>query len=100
MPLTDHMTQKMEKERNRNSCRNTKATSPSQSNLQLLVLLLVCGVPLTSGKDVKEEVVGYGYKIGSVNSGLTGKLLTADLSLIKRSSVYGNDIQHLNLIAE
>jgi alpha-glucosidase len=57
-------------------------------------------VPLTSGKDVKEEVVGYGYKIGSVNSGLTGKLLTADLSLIKRSSVYGNDIQHLNLIAE
>ena len=56
-------------------------------------------MPLTSGKEVKEEVVGYGYKVGSVNSGSTGQSLTADLSIIKKSSVYGNDIQHLNLVA-
>ncbi|KAJ6301188.1 hypothetical protein OIU77_015491 [Salix suchowensis] len=85
----------MEKER------NPKATSQSHSNLPLIFcfILLVHRVPLASGKEVKEEVVGYGYKVGSVNTGSTGQSLTADLSIIKKSSVYGNDIQHLNLVA-
>jgi alpha-glucosidase len=93
------MTQRMEKERNKTGSRNPKAISQSNSNLLLIFFLLVHWVPLISGKEVKEEVVGYGYKVGSVNSGFTGKSLTADLSLIKESSVYGDDIQHLSLVA-
>ncbi|ONK59261.1 uncharacterized protein A4U43_C08F4630 [Asparagus officinalis] len=46
-----------------------------------------------------EQIVGYGYELGSVYSDPSGKLLNAELKLIKNSSVYGPDIQNLNLFA-
>ncbi|KAH1066676.1 hypothetical protein J1N35_031663 [Gossypium stocksii] len=43
------------------------------------------------------EAVGYGYKLKSVSVDPEQKWLTADLVLIRNSSVYGPDIQKLNL---
>ncbi|KAA3489466.1 alpha-glucosidase [Gossypium australe] len=43
------------------------------------------------------EAVGYGYKLKSVSVDPDQKWLTADLALIRNSSVYGPDIQKLNL---
>lgn len=43
--------------------------------------------------------VGYGYTISTVNNDPKGNSLTADLNLVKTSSVFGPDIPHLNLVA-
>ncbi|TYH70487.1 hypothetical protein ES332_D05G120800v1 [Gossypium tomentosum] len=43
------------------------------------------------------EAVGYGYKLKSVSVDPEQKWLAADLALIRNSSVYGPDIQKLNL---
>ncbi|KAJ4702567.1 alpha-glucosidase-like [Melia azedarach] len=43
------------------------------------------------------EDVGYGYTLQSATVDSSLKSLTADLSLIKNSSLYGPDIQNLNL---
>ncbi|KAA8537094.1 hypothetical protein F0562_029572 [Nyssa sinensis] len=53
--------------------------------------------PTSNG--LEEEAVGYGYAIRSVTVDRSGKSLSADLQLIKKSSVFGPDIQNLNLIA-
>lgn len=47
----------------------------------------------------KETQVGYGYTIINVKSDPTGKSLSANLKLIKSSSVFGPDIPLLNLSA-
>nr|XP_004295461.2 PREDICTED: alpha-glucosidase-like [Fragaria vesca subsp. vesca] len=45
-----------------------------------------------------QELVGYGYKVQSVNSSdSSGKTLTVNLGLINSSSVYGPDISNLTL---
>ncbi|XP_011040580.1 PREDICTED: alpha-glucosidase-like [Populus euphratica] len=74
-----------------------KAISHSHHSLLFLYIILFssCWVALSSG----EEVVGYGYTIESVSVNLPGKWLSANLSLIKNSTVYGADIPHLNFFA-
>ena len=45
-----------------------------------------------------QELVGYGYKVESVNnSDSSGKTLTVNLGLVNSSSVYGPDISNLTL---
>ncbi|KAK1284273.1 hypothetical protein QJS10_CPB21g00989 [Acorus calamus] len=44
---------------------------------------------------VLEEAVGYGYRLRSVTIDPSGRSLTADLKLIRNSSIYGPDIQNL-----
>ncbi|KAG5235839.1 alpha-glucosidase [Salix suchowensis] len=65
-------------------------------------LLFLCSILLSSywlALSSGEEVVGYGYSIESVSVNLPGKWLSANLSLIKNSTVYGADIPRLNLFA-
>ncbi|PQM42999.1 alpha-glucosidase [Prunus yedoensis var. nudiflora] len=60
-----------------------------------------CGLVSSSNtKEAKEAAVaGFGYKIQSVNYDSSGNSLTANLGLIKKSSLYGPDIPNLNLHA-
>ncbi|KAJ6774208.1 hypothetical protein OIU79_017604 [Salix purpurea] len=46
-------------------------SSQSHNNLPLIFrfFLLVHQVPLASGKEVKEEVIGYGYKVSTKRKG-------------------------------
>ncbi|KAA8537095.1 hypothetical protein F0562_029573 [Nyssa sinensis] len=62
-----------------------------------LAFLASTATPTSNG--LEEEAVGYGYTIRSVTVDRSGKRLSADLQLIKNSSVFGPDIQNLNLIA-
>ena len=65
-----------------------------QSSLLCLLIFLSC---LVCGE--VEEIAGYGYAVQSVGVDQSGKLLKADLRLIKNSTIFGPDIQNLNLIA-
>ncbi|KAF1890651.1 hypothetical protein Lal_00013246 [Lupinus albus] len=49
--------------------------------------------------DDGQSYVGFGYTISSVNNDFSGHSLTANLNLIKSSSVFGDDIKHLTLNA-
>ncbi|KAL5577887.1 hypothetical protein UlMin_019586 [Ulmus minor] len=52
---------------------------------------------LLTGKD--SEAVGYGYTIHSIYKHSSKNLLSADLCLLKETSTYGRDIQHLSFTA-
>ncbi|KAG0482690.1 hypothetical protein HPP92_010774 [Vanilla planifolia] len=53
-----------------------------------------------SSSSLQEEIpAGCGYLLDSVFADRSGKLLTAELNLIRNSSVYGPDIQVLNFLA-
>ncbi|KAF3642646.1 Alpha-glucosidase [Capsicum annuum] len=65
------------------------------SNFLLYFTLLVQLLALTTNS----EPTGYGYIVRSVGVDSSGRTLTAHLQLIKRSSVFGPDIQNLSLTA-
>ncbi|PHU17068.1 Alpha-glucosidase [Capsicum chinense] len=52
-----------------------------------------------SSLTTNSEPTGYGYIVRSVGVDSSGRTLTAHLQLIKRSSVFGPDIQNLSLTA-
>lgn len=60
---------------------------------------LASSLPSAGAGDGGDSAVGYGYRIRSVDVDPTGKSLTADLDLIRKSSVYGPDVQRLSLQA-
>ncbi|POO03256.1 Glycoside hydrolase [Trema orientale] len=68
-------------------------------HLLLLILLIIFQVSTCFLSCLAQTPVGYGYKIQSITSHNSGKSLTADLRLIKKSSTYGPDIQYLTLTA-
>ncbi|XVE89376.1 hypothetical protein DITRI_Ditri19aG0196700 [Diplodiscus trichospermus] len=61
-----------------------------------LFFIIFCSSYSVRGVD---EAVGYGYKLKSVSIGSNQKWLNAHLVLIRNSSVYGPDVQNLNLCA-
>uniref|UniRef100_A0A5B7AC29 alpha-glucosidase n=1 Tax=Davidia involucrata TaxID=16924 RepID=A0A5B7AC29_DAVIN len=68
-------------------------------SLFFYVLILSCFAPISNGELQTEEPVGYGYTIRSISIDSSGNSLSADLQLINKSSIFGPDIQNLNLIA-
>ncbi|ESR32427.1 hypothetical protein CICLE_v100304491mg, partial [Citrus x clementina] len=70
------------------------AAASYHQHLSLLLLFLYC-IFVAAEKDS----VGYGYSVRSVAVDYSLKSLTAGLGLIRSSSVYGPDIQSLNLFA-
>ena len=81
--------------------KNRAIPSLISHNNNLVFLLLVYVQLFTSflSCSAQKPVVGYGYKIQSISGHNSGKLLTADLQLVKKSSTYGPDIQSLTLTA-
>ncbi|KAK7303621.1 hypothetical protein RJT34_14531 [Clitoria ternatea] len=63
----------------------------------IFVSVLFCSVTADSSSEATP--IGYGYTISTVNNDPAIKYLTANLNLIKPSSVFGPDIPHLNLVA-
>ncbi|XP_010941563.1 probable alpha-glucosidase Os06g0675700 [Elaeis guineensis] len=53
----------------------------------------------SSSHSQQEPAVGYGYKVQSISVNPSGKSLIAKLQLIQKSSIYGPDVQDLNLFA-
>ncbi|KAG0478032.1 hypothetical protein HPP92_012751 [Vanilla planifolia] len=67
--------------------------SPNVSFFFLLSLLLA------SSPSLSQEPVSYGYQLHSLHSHASGGLFTAQLQLIRNTTIYGPDIQKLNLTA-
>lgn len=65
----------------------------------ILVLVFLCYVIFVAGEAAETEAVGYGYVVLRSAATDSSSSLTADPGLIKSSSVYGPDIQNLNLFA-
>ncbi|MED6193607.1 hypothetical protein PIB30_021259 [Stylosanthes scabra] len=66
----------------------------------ILFCICICLIFSHFAASKETEVVGYGYTISNVNNeDFSGTSLTANLKLIKSSSIYGPDIPHLNLVA-
>ncbi|EXB75149.1 hypothetical protein L484_025925 [Morus notabilis] len=66
--------------------------------LQLCANFFLSSLAQTQPHDGPVDI-GYGYRLQSVHSDNSGKSLTADLQLIKKTSTYGPDIQQLRLTA-
>ena len=80
----------------------SRAIPPLISQNHNLVFLLLIYIQLFTSFlpcSAQKPVVGYGYKIQSISGHNSGKLLTADLQLVKKSPTYGPDIQSLTLTA-
>ncbi|KAJ7982243.1 alpha-glucosidase [Quillaja saponaria] len=90
--------------------RTVLLSQPQQLLLLLLFFFNFCvfifngdaaadGVAAEAESTEYSSAIGYGYNIGSVAVGPSGNSLTANLNLIKTSSVYGPDIPQLKLIS-
>ncbi|XP_052202376.1 alpha-glucosidase isoform X2 [Diospyros lotus] len=64
-------------------------------SLLLSAFLLSCFVLISH----EEQVIGYGYRVTRIGTDSSKKSLTADLQLIKKSSLFGPDVQKLKLTA-
>lgn len=69
-----------------------------QWHLIFHVVLICFSFPNYSAQ-TDELLVGYGYSVKSVSKDSNGSSLTANLHIIRNSSVFGPDIQNLNLVA-
>ncbi|XP_038993283.1 alpha-glucosidase-like [Hibiscus syriacus] len=67
------------------------------NNLLLFFIIISSSSSSCSVIHGVNEAVGYGYKLKSVSVDPNNKWLTAGLALIRNCSVYGPDIQNLNL---
>lgn len=82
----------------RQTMRKKKPTE-TKSTAFLLPYFFLALLVLSTNGEAEEEAVGYGYTVRSIAADPSGKWLTANLQLIKSSSVYGPDIQSLVLLA-
>lgn len=62
-------------------------------------LVLICFSFLNSLAQTDQLPVGYGYSVKSVSKDSNGSFLSANLHVIRSSSVFGPDIQNPNLVA-
>ncbi|KAH9795684.1 acid maltase-related [Citrus sinensis] len=69
----------------------------THSYLQILALLVISLGYIFSVAEAQDQTAGFGYVIRSSTNDSSS--LTADLALIKSSSVFGPDIQNLSLFA-
>ena len=71
------------------------------SIITLFILLIILSIDRKTIADNhnEPEPIGYGYSLKSVAIGPSGKSLTADLQLNRKSSVFGPDIDELHLFA-
>ncbi|RYQ79207.1 hypothetical protein Ahy_Scaffold6g107915 [Arachis hypogaea] len=84
----------------RSETRTTMFPPPITIFFYICICLIFCHFVTYSSSSEEIEVVGYGYTISNVNNeDLLGTSLSANLNLIKSSSIYGPDIPHLNLVA-
>nr|CAD1832058.1 unnamed protein product [Ananas comosus var. bracteatus] len=75
-------------------------TLRSLPNLLILLLIFFFYSFSAIQSDSKtNQIAGYGYDLRSISVDPSGKSLTAELRLIRESSVYGPDIPNLNLFA-
>ncbi|XP_023753493.1 alpha-glucosidase isoform X1 [Lactuca sativa] len=66
----------------------------------ILLILLSIDHRKTLADSIKQpEAIGYGYSLRSIALGSSGKSLVADLQLNKKSSLFGPDIDELQLFA-
>lgn len=78
-----------------------KMTQPSTTIITPLPLIFCICLSLIfcSTSSLQTATVGYGYTISTVTNSPISNSLTANLNLIKPSSVFGPDIPHLSLTA-
>jgi alpha-glucosidase len=76
----------------------TKTRAPPLLSFFFIIICVTLSQTVADSPS-KATQVGYGYTITTVKTDPTTKSLTANLKLIKSSSVYGPDIPLLNLTA-
>ncbi|MQL97092.1 hypothetical protein Taro_029774, partial [Colocasia esculenta] len=61
--------------------------------------LAAAAAAAAAAAEAGDDVVGYGYRVSTVNADIAGRSLSADLLLIQSSTVYGPDVQNLRFTA-
>ncbi|KZV29372.1 hypothetical protein F511_15904 [Dorcoceras hygrometricum] len=81
--------------------RRTSSITRADHGFGFLVLVFILSQAITSSLSEQsgEQLIGYGYRVGSVTNDSSGKSLTAQLQLINSTSIFGPDIEILSLTA-